>query len=110
MTYQEFVDVNQSEGLGATLVYVNDVTHGLFLRSVLFAIFLIAFLGTYFSTKREGQPGDLSVCFAAAGYFTLGAAVISSFIEGLIDPFTIIFCIAIAIVGSLWLLMAKVGE
>ena len=108
--YQEFSEINASEGLQTLFIYVNDVTDGLFINLFLFALFLITMFGSFFSSKRLTGKGDMSISFAVAGYFTSGLALILSLITGMINIFTIIIVIGIAIIGTIWLWLSKTTE
>lgn len=110
MTYQEFSDVNVSQGFQTVFVYTNDVTGGLFMNLLLFALFIITFLGSFFASKKLSGQGDMAASFAAAGFFVAGAAIILSIVPNLINPFSVIVSIAVAILGAIWLYLSRAGE
>ena len=107
MVYPELNSVNTSQGLQTLFVYVNDITNGLFSRMFLTSLFVIIMVGSYFSRERMSGKGDWISSFAVAGYITFGAAIIMSFIPGMIDNLSIVICLAIAFIGTLWLLLSK---
>ena len=110
MAYKEYSTVNASEGIQVLFVYVNDVTSGLFSKMFLFALFIVTLLGSYFSSKRLSGQGDIWVSFAVAGYFVVGATLLMSLIPNLIDTFTVVITIVIAIAGTLALYLNKSAE
>lgn len=110
MTYEEFSSRNISDGFQVLFVYANDVTSGIFSNMLLFALFIIVLLGSFFASKRQTGSGNLAISFAVAGYFITGASLIMSFVDGLVNVYTIIICIGIAVIGTLWLLIEGSGN
>jgi len=106
MTYTEYSSVNASEGLQVLFVYANDVTNGLFINLFLFALFLITMMGSFFASKRTTGQGNLAVSFAVAGFFVAGASIILSLIPNMVNIFTVIISIVVAVIGVLWLYLA----
>ena len=110
MAYKTIDSVNTSQGLHTVFVYVNDVTGGLFSRLFLLSFFLILGIGSYLSQRRLTQRGDLPSSLAIAGFITSGAAIIMSFIPGMINTFDIIVIFSATILFVLWLFMSKRQE
>lgn len=108
--YQTLDTINTTQGLHTLLVYVNDVTSGLFTRLLLFAFFLIIAIGSYLSMQRTSGRNDLAASCAMGGYVTSGAAIIMSFIPGVISGIDIVVTIALTILFTLWLLMSRSTE
>lgn len=107
MAYTEYSTVNSSEGLQVLFIYVNDVTGGLFINMFLFALFIVAMMGSFFASKRTTGQGNLAVSFAVAGYFVAGASIILSLIPNIVNIFTVIISVVVAVIGTLWLYMAE---
>lgn len=110
MTYSTLDSVNTSKGLHTLFVYVNDITAGLFSRLFLLALFMIMGIGGYLSLKRTSSTSDLPASLSIAGFVTSGAAIIMSFIPGLINTFDIVVVISLTILCVLWLFMSKKNE
>ena len=110
MAYQEYSSVNASEGIHVLFIYANDVTGGLFINLLLFALFIITMIGSFFASRRQTGQGDIAVSFAVSGYFVAGASILLSLIPNMVNTFTVVFCVAIAIVGSLVLYLNKSSE
>lgn len=106
-TYETLANRNQSEGFQVLFIYANDITDGWYLNLVLFALFMITALGSYFSMYRTRNKGDFSVSFAVAGYVTFITSLLMSLIPNLINTSIVIICFALAVVGSLWMLLSR---
>ena len=104
-TYTE--GVNATEGLHTVLTYVNDVTGGMFVPLMLFAIFFVVMMGTYYSAKRLSGDGNFPASFAVAGFMTTGASFIMMLIPGLINTITVVLTLTISVVGVLWLFFSN---
>lgn len=104
MTYELLSNRNLSEGFHVIFVYANDITGGLFFRLVLFAFFMICSVGGYFASKAAiGSEAKFKRFFLVGSLLTSLVAILAvSTIEGLDDPYSIIVCIAILAVASIW--------
>ncbi len=105
--YQTIDQFNNSEGPAALFQYSNSITGGLFSRLLLFAIFMIIMLGSFFSQRRIDGNEDMAGSAAMAGFITSGAAIILSFIPGMVTTADVVITISITIVMVLWLLTSK---
>jgi len=105
MTYSTLSDYNTSEGMHVLFQYVAE-TVPVFIPLVLFAVFVIVSFGTYFSQRRLSGRGDFIISFAVAGYITVLVAYVMSLIDGLINNFTVIICVVIAVLGTLMLFVS----
>lgn len=106
MPYELLTNRNMSEGLHVMFVYANDVTGGLFFRLMLFIIFMIACMGTYYGQKRIAGQARFSVAFAGAGILTSIIGILSvSTIPGLNDTPAVVISIAVASLGMLFMLL-----
>lgn len=110
MTFKTLDAVNTSQGLHTVFIYVNELTLGLFSRLFLLSFFLIIGLGAYLSQQRLKGKGDLAASMTIAGFVTSGAAIIMSFLPGLINTFDIVVIITATIMFALWLFMSKRNE
>jgi len=103
MAYQTFQEYNQTD-LTGLFTYPAKVVPA-FTPLILFALFTISLLASYFSQKRLTGRGDFMGSFAVAGYFTAVIAFIMSLVPGLIDLITLVICIVVAIIGTILLLI-----
>jgi len=103
MGYIEFTEFNQT-GIAGLFLYPSAVWAG-FIPLVLFALFSIVLMSTYFSQKRLTGRGNFNSSFAVAGYFTAIVALVMTLTEGLINLPTLTICIVIAIIGTILLLI-----
>lgn len=99
--------VNTTEGLHTVLIYVNDVTGGLFVPLTLFTIFIVVALGTYFSSQKLSGEADFAASFAVGGFITVGAAFIMILIPGLITTLTVVVAVTVSVMGALWLFFSR---
>ncbi len=107
MVYPAPSTINNSQGLDAMFIYVNEVTNGLFSSMLLFTLFMIIALGTYFSAKRTGGDGDFVASFAVAGYVTTGASFIMLLVPGLMTVPVALLALTVSIIGTVWLWFDK---
>ena len=108
--YKTLDAVNTSQGIHTIFVYVNELTGGMFTRLILLAFFLILGIGSYLAQGRLNSKQDLPSSLAMAGFVTSGAAIILSFIPGMIHTFDIIVVFSATIFFVLWLFMSKQKE
>ena len=104
MAYRDYADWNQT-GLDQLFVYAANIDHGvgiIFTGLLLFSVFMITLLGSYFSSKRFGD-GDFAASFATAGFLTFIIALVMTLIPGLINMATVIITLIVAIIGVLFL-------
>lgn len=109
-TYETLANRNQSEGFHVIFVYVNDITGGLFINLLLFALFLVILFASYFAQIRTRNNGDFAVSFAVAGFVVFGASLLLSLIPNLMNIFNVVIALAIAIIGALWLILSKTSN
>ena len=106
MAYQTINDINTSAGLHTFYIYANNIVP-IFTPMVLFGIFIVALLGSYFSTLRLRGDANFSASFAVAGFFVSVVAVFMSFIPGMINLMTMVTCFGVAFIGFMWLILDK---
>jgi len=104
MAYQTYADWNKS-GLDEMFLYVADVVDP-FVPIMLFSLFMITLLASYFSSKRFGD-GDFAASFAVAGFLTFIVAIIMSLIPGMIQTMFVVITLVVAIIGILFLFFSK---
>lgn len=102
MVYQTFQEFNNT-GLTGLFLYPASVWNG-FIPLVLFALFSIVFMSTFFSQKRLTGRGDFLASFAVAGYFIAVVSFVMSMVEGLISLPTLVICVTIAIIATILLI------
>lgn len=103
MAYPELTDLNTSEGLHTIYIHANSIIP-ILTPLILFSIFVVAMLGSYFTSIRLRGDAKLSSSFAMAGFFVSVIALFMSFIPGFINLSTLIICFGIGIVGFLWII------
>ena len=107
MVYKELTDYNTSKGVETLFIASNDATGGLFMGMILFAVFIITFMGSYFSQQRTGGKGNVAGSFAVAGLITTTISFFMTLIDGLINPLIPVICIVITVMGVLFLYIKK---
>ena len=103
--YQTLTEFNQT-GAAQFLSYPAAVVP-IFIPMLLFTLYIIVLLGTYFSSKRLTGRGDFFASLAAAGLFTVVLAIIMSLMEGLVNIVTLSVCVVVAVIGAILLLISK---
>lgn len=98
MSYPSPSEINATKGFGEVLNYVNTVTDGWISNMLLIAIFVIVLIG-YYKAKD-----DFKGALAVAGYGTFVIALLF-WIGGFVSGIAFGMSIAIAIIGTLVLLM-----
>lgn len=105
--YEEVGNRNLSEGIHQMFIYNNDITSGLFVNMLLFAIFMIFALGTYYKTRESQGSGDLPMSFAVSGFITIICALLLSFVKAkgnfaLVSPATFGILFSLYGIFMLW--------
>lgn len=104
--YQTFAQFNQS-GLAGLLTYPAHIVP-IFIPLVLFALFIVTLMGTFFSQQRlSTRGGDWVSSFAVACFFVGVIAYMMSLVEGLINLPTLTVAIGIGVLGLALLLYSK---
>ena len=106
MAFEELNSRNMSEGIHVLFQYVSSV-EPIFFSLVLFAIFIITCLGSFFTQKSLTGRGNFLASSAVAGYITTIAAYILSLIPGVVNTFTVVICLVISIVFTLLLFLKE---
>jgi len=105
MSYTELRDFNVT-GIDGMLLYVAEVVPS-FIPMLLFSIFSIVLLGTYFSEKRLTGRANFPASLSVAGWLTVVIAVILSTIDNLVNIYTLAICIVVSVIGTLVLLTSE---
>ncbi len=106
MPFEELGTRNMSEGIHVLFQYVSSVVP-IFFPLVLFAVFIIVCLGSFFTQKSLTGRGDFLASLSVAGFITTITAYILSLIPGLVNTFTVVVCLVLAIVFVLLFLLKK---
>ena len=108
MAFQTFQEFNQTD-LTGLFVYPASVWSG-FIPLVLFSLYIIVLMSTFFTQKRLTGREDFFASMAVAGFFTAIVAIIMGLIDNLIDPLTLTTTVIIAIIGVILLFFTKDRE
>ncbi len=107
--YQTFQEFNQT-GLAGLFKYPAEIVP-LFVPLLLFSLFMIAFLGTFFSGARvAGRGGDFFASFAVASFFIAIMSMLMTLMDGFINTATVVICIGISVASALLLLVTKARD
>lgn len=98
MSYPSPVSINATKGFGEVLNYVNDVTNNWISNLFLMGIWIILLIGFY--KAKEDFTGALAV----AGYGTFVVSLLF-WVGGFISGITFGIVIAVAVIGTIALLM-----
>lgn len=107
MAYASISDYNLSAGLHVPLVYVNDITAGLFMNLTLFAIWTIFVFGSYFIQKRGVGTGDFPQSLAVGGFVTLVFAFILRIVPGLVSGYALAVILIIEVLSVVFFLFSR---
>ena len=106
MAFEEISSRNMSEGFHVLFQYVSDV-EPIFFPFLLFAVFIIVSLGSYFAQKELTGRGNFLASLSVAGYITTIVAYVLSLIPGVVNVFTIAVCLVVTIIFTLLLILQK---
>jgi len=88
MAFNTLTSYPLDEGFHIVLLYLNDISNGLFTQTLLFTIWCIITFGVFFAQKRMTAFGDFPSSATAGSFITLMVASLFWIIPGLIDPIT----------------------
>lgn len=106
MTY-ELITARNLTGLEVPLIYVNDITGGLFMNLLLIGLYIIVTMGLYFSQKKAGGQGDFPMSVAIGGFITTIFIVLMRLIPGLVSDTTFWISLVVTIISVIWFLFSK---
>lgn len=104
--FEELDTRNMSEGMHVLFQYVSSI-EPIFFPLVLFAIFIIVCLGSFFTQKNLTGKGNFLASASVAGFITTIAAYVLSLVPGIVNTFTVIVCLVVSIVFTLLFLLKK---
>lgn len=108
MVYELITNRNMTAGLHTTIIYINDITNGLFINLLLLTFYLIVTLGVYFSQKNSTGFGDFPMASAVGGFSTAIITIILLVgIDGLVNSITSTVVFLVATLCVLWFLFSK---
>jgi len=99
--------MNVSEGLHVPLVYVNEITGGVFINFLLFAVWIIITMGIFYASQKKIGEGDLPVAVGVGSIVTFGFMVYLSLVAGLVNSTTFSIGLILTLVCVLWLFLDK---
>lgn len=102
MAYQTLDSVNTTAGIHTLYTYANGVVP-ILTPMILFGLFLTTLMVSYFSQIRLRGTANLSASFTVSSFFVSVVATFMSFIDGFINPTTMITCYCITFLGFLWM-------
>lgn len=105
--YPGLETVNATQDVTQLLVYCNTVTSGWFGPLVAWAFFFVVLLGSFFAQMRTTGRPKLDVCFAAAGFTSVGFSTIMAVVFGLLNPFHVVVFILISILAVAYIFFAQ---
>lgn len=103
MAYQTFAEYNQT-GLAGLFTYPASILP-IFIPLILFGLFCIVFMSSFFAQKRAATKGAFLNSFAASSYFVFVVAIVMSLVDNLINLQTLVVTLVISIVATLLLLL-----
>ena len=103
MAYQTLDEFNVTAGGYRILLYVAD-TVPIFFPMVLFTIFMVIMMGTYFARKRMVGTSSFITSMAVAGYITTIISFIMMLIPNLVNGLTVAVCLVVSIISTILLL------
>jgi len=105
MAYTQLESINATN-ISAILSYTNDINPG-FWPLVLFGVWIIGTLGSYFSQKRLSGTGDFFGSAAVSSYLVTVMALFLSFIPGVLDISVLIISLSISMGITILFLISK---
>ncbi len=103
--YQTFQQHNQTD-LAGLFVYPADIVP-LFIPLLLFILFAIVMMGTYFSQRRLTTKGDFLSSFVTASFFVAVVASVMTLVDGLINLLTLSITYGVFIISVMFLLFSE---
>ncbi len=106
MAYKEISEVNTSAGVHTILQYVSEI-EPFFFPLVLFSLFIVSTVGTFFAQKEFTGRGNFKASLLAGSFFVTIVAYVMNLIPGLINTLTLVVCFLMLIVSALLLFLSK---
>lgn len=105
MTYQTYAEFNQS-GLTALFLYAASISP-IFVSLMLFTLFIIVLMGTYFAQLRTQGYASLISSFIAAAFFQFIIAIMMTLTPGLINLTTLAVSFTVLVVAVIILFFSS---
>jgi hypothetical protein len=111
-TLQNYTSTYGNNDLSSTFCYANSIIPFVAI-SILFPLFMIILLSTFFATKRMTGRGDIWASASAASFITMIAGVILSLVNctgsniPLVNTPILMTCVAIFIVSIIILFLTR---
>ena len=102
MAYTDLATQNITT-ISGLFVYVSQNVP-VFIPMLLLTAFAIVFFGSLFAQRRLTGQSNIWASFSVAGYFIAIISVIMSLIPDLVNSYVVLICVAIAIIGTAFLL------
>ena len=106
MAFTEINDVNTSAGVHTLFQYSADIVP-IFIPLLMFAMFIIVLMGSYFTQRRLTGKGDFPASFSVAGFILVVMTFVLSLIPNLVNDFLLIIAVVIALLGMVWLYLSR---
>lgn len=107
MAHELITERNLNEGIHQLLLYLNDVTHGIFIIMMIVTIFMVFLLSSYFISLRTRGVADFPASLSVAGFVTSVVAILLRLIPGLINGFVLLAILITTMLSVLWLLSSR---
>jgi len=104
--YKTLDDANLSDGLHTLFTYAEDIVPG-FTGMILFALFIILLMGSYYSQRRITGKGDFPASFAASTFVVFIISIVMSLIPDFINQTYVIMTLVMATIGMIWLYLSR---
>lgn len=105
MTYTTLDQYNTSEGLHTLGSYAFDIVP-ILPSLILFAVFTIACLGSFFASMNLGRKADFPASFGAAAIFTAIVCQLMALLNWATVPM-LATCYGLAIAGVVWIFFSR---
>lgn len=106
MVYETLAE-REITNFGVVLVYLNDISNGLFINMLLTVIFLIILVGLIMVQIRKTGFADFPLSLAVASFVTSILTVILNLIDGLVSPTTNTIVVAITLLSVLFFMFSR---
>ena len=100
MAYKSPTEINWSEGAGASIDYVNEITNAVFSNMLLFSLYFIVLWGVYKANR------DIISAFAVAGFTNVLIGLLM-WIGGWVTWVTFAICVGLAVIGAAAVIIDK---
>ena len=106
MGYETLDTINISDGTYTLFTYAAGAVP-ILVPLILFGIFCISVLGSYFMQINLRNSGDFPASFAAGAFVTVVVAQTMALISNLVSLGTLVTCYGLAILGAIFLYSSR---